>query len=198
MRIYNSERSFIAAVESNTPGFEGFWDCGELKLQAPSDNPNGPEVPHRRAANWLTISTFKNRQPHRFWFRCFEDRAKGTFSYDIQSWSRKTGQDMNTRQRHFYLNANGYVGLSDEPTPQEFQWQLATLESGESRDIGDDLKIGTLQSVDISSWRGALLTAFKRQDVGNDWYCYVAEAGGPVMSLTLDIQTIGEEYLDDN
>nr|WP_319527391.1 hypothetical protein [Pseudomonas laurentiana] len=196
MLTFKYDKSFVAFVECTTPGFEGYLDCGELKMKPLADDPHGREAPHRRAADWLTVTSYKGREAHRFWFRCFEDSSTGKRYFDIQSWSRRTGRDLKTKQRHCDLSSNGYVGLHEAETPHECLWQVSVFDQDTYCDVGDDLALGKIESVVISSYKDTLLCAYGREQVGNEWYCYAADSNGPALILTLDIQDLGEELLE--
>lgn len=189
MLTYNSERSFVAFVASNTPGFEGYLDCGELAMK--------DGEPMRRAADWLRVTSFKGKEPHRFWFRCFED-GEGNRYFDIQSWSRKTGRDRNPSMRHTGLSHNGYVGLYDTPNAHETLWQVMVFDGEQSVHLPEPLALGKIESVEIITYMGAPMCACKREEVGHLWHAYVADSGGPLLTLTLDVIDLGEELLDDH
>ncbi|MFK0086747.1 hypothetical protein ACIQUS_05560 [Pseudomonas sp. NPDC090755] len=190
MLVFNKEQSFIAFVQCHTPGFEGYLDCGEVALKEGK--------PMRRAADWLTVTSFAQREPHRFWFRCFEDQASSARFFDIQSWSRRTGRDMHPAYRHAWLSANGYVKMDDEENDLQRLWRVTTFDGENSTDIGRDLKIGTVDSIEILTPDSIALCARGREQAGDYWHCYAATAGGPLLQLSLDIVDLGEELLDDH
>ena len=196
MLKYNSEQSFIATVQSQVTDHEGFWDCGELVMMPSTDNPGGPDVLHRKSVDWLTLSDYDGREPHRFWFRCFEDTRQGIRGYDIQSWSRREGVDFNNSGRRLQLSHNGYVGLYEASSPLETLWYPAVVEDGELKDI--EARLGPIESVEIATHRGTVLTGYSRHQIGDHWYCYVAEGGHPVLQFTLDILVVGEPLRDDH
>jgi len=184
------DQSFVAFVESRTEGFEGYLDCGELPLH---QEPDGQQRVRRCSAEWMTVTSFRERNPHRFWFRCHEHEGTGERRFDIRSWSRITGRDLFKDYCHFDLSHNGYVGLYATPTPPERLWQVVWPDETQVWRAGDDVRLGPTGPLSVLTHQGDALCAYRRTEVGTHWYGYVASSGGPRLSLSLDIQDLGEE-----
>lgn len=191
MLKHDYDHSFVAHVLCTTPEYEGYLDFARLAMK-------GGEAA-RTADDSLVVTSFVGREPHRFWFRCLVDEDRGRSYYDIQSWSRRTGRDFNSKKRHLDRNNGGYPCLYDEPTAQDRLWKLMTLDEGGFTSTAPELEAG--QSIAARIWTRTSnqeLCAVKREEVGDHWFAYAATSGGAVLDLTLQITDIGEELLDDH
>lgn len=183
------DRSFVAHVACITPMLEGYLNFAKL---AEKDG---------RAAftadDYMIITPVAGREPHRLWFRCMEDEH-GMRYYDIQSWSRRTGRDFNTKVRNLELTNNGYAKLYKEPTATDRLWSVMTLQDDEFVSVGDDLAPG--QHIEAQIWTptNLALCGYGRTEVADQWMAYTVSHGGPVLDLRLEITDIGEELLDDH
>ncbi|NER59848.1 hypothetical protein G3435_07375 [Pseudomonas sp. MAFF212428] len=189
MLTFNYDRSFVAFAKCTTPGYEGYLDCAELAMKS--------GAPMRRAADWVTVTSFLGEEPHRFWFRCFEDGEGGQY-YDIQSWSRKTGRDRNPSMHHTAMTNSGYMALYDAANALDQLWQVKIFDGEAVHPLPDPLALGEIASVEIITPQNASVCLYKREEVGHLWHCFVANSGGPVLTLTLEIVDLGEELLDDH
>ena len=191
MLIHDYDRSFVAYVACTTPGHEGYLDCAKLAVK------KGAAA--RVDDDWLIVTSFRRQEPHRFWFRCFVDQDTQRSYYDIQSWSRRTGRDFNSKKRNLDRNINGYACLYDESVAHDRLWKVMTPDNGNYTRMAQPLEAG--QSIAAQIWTrtsNQQLCAFDRQEVANHWFAYTATSGGPVLDLCLEITDIGEELLDDH
>lgn len=185
-------RSFVAHVACTTPGLEGHLDCARLGER------EGRAV--RIADDWLIVHSLGADEPHRFWFRCLVDDARGRRYYDIQSWSRRTGRDFNSKKRHLDRNRNGYGSLYDTPVSDERLWKLMSLnDEGQFVSLDQPLQAGDSLPVRIRTRTSNIeLSAADPEEVVDQWFVYVHAAHGQVLDLELRISDIGEELLHDH
>ncbi|MFJ1337799.1 hypothetical protein ACIKP7_06615 [Pseudomonas caricapapayae] len=191
MLKHDYNRSFVAHVSCTTPEHEGYLGFARLAMR------EGQAA--RIADDALVVTSIVGREPHRFWFRCLVDEARERTYYDIQSWSRRTGRDFNSRKRHLDCSNNGYASLCDVPTAEARLWKVMTLKEGSYTSTALEPQAG--QSIPAQIWTRTTnqkLCAYDRQVVGNHWFAYAATSGGPVLDLCLQITDIGEELLDDH
>ncbi|MBH3427275.1 hypothetical protein [Pseudomonas alkylphenolica] len=191
MLKHDYDRSFVAYVACTTPGHEGYLDFAKLAVR----NTEAARI----ADDWLIVTSFLGREPHRFWFRCLVDEATGRSYYDVQSWSRRTGRDFKSKKRHMDRNHNGYACLYEASTAEDRLWKVMTLSEGSYARMSQFPEVG--QSIAAQIWARTsndALCVCEREDVGDEWFAYVATSGGPTLNLRLEITDIGEELLDDH
>ncbi|MBK5008588.1 hypothetical protein IAE33_000448 [Pseudomonas sp. S60] len=192
MLVHDYDRSFVAHVACSTPGLEGFLDCAKLVVR-------GGEAA-RVADDWLVVSSLVGREPHRFWFRCMVDEARGRRYYDIQSWSRRTGRDFNSKKRYLDRNGNDYGCLYDEKVADERLWKVMALnEQGALAGMDRSLQPGDHVAARIWTRTTNLeLCATEREHVADHWFACARAGEGEPLDLQIRITDIGEELLDDH
>ena len=191
MLVHDYDRSFVAHVACTTPGFEGYLDCAKL-----AENEG---LAARVADDWLVVTSLVAREPHRFWFRCMVDQARGRRYYDIQSWSRRTGRDFNSKKRHLDRNGTGYGCLYDEEVADDRLWKVMTL--GEPGYVSMDQSLQAGDSVAARIWTRTTniqLCATGREEVLDHWFAHACAGKGEPLDLEIRITDIGEELLDDH
>lgn len=186
---HNYDRSFIAYVACTTPGYEGYLDFAKLADK-------GGEA-GRVADDWMIVSSFKHREPHRIWFRCLFDETIGRPYYDIQSWSRRSGRDFQSSNRHLACSHNGYAGLYAQRPDDESLWKVMTLQDGKYSSMTSIAEVGQHIDMRIRTRSNLTLQAVNRQEVCDHWFAYVATGGGQALDLRLEILDVGEELMDD-
>lgn len=88
------ERSFIATLNSTTPGYEGILDSVECKT-----------VPASRCNSWLTVSSeFSVAKQQRFWFGYYDGTNPGYRIMTVES------EDGASHKDNWDLSSNSYVG----------------------------------------------------------------------------------------
>lgn len=191
MLSHNYDRSFIACIKCITPGFEGYLDCAKLVTR------NGS--PARVADDWMILSSFESERPHMFWFRCMFDASIGRPYYDIQSWSRRTGRDFQSKNRHLDINGNGYAGLYPQAPGKERLWKFMTVqEDGNWASMTSIVEAGQQVEGRIRTRSNLELQAAGRDRVGDRWFAHACTGGGVALDLRLDVLHIGEELMDDH
>ncbi|PSS58037.1 hypothetical protein [Pseudomonas sp. BBP2017] len=190
MLKHNYDRSFIAHVACTTPGYEGYLDCAKLAIK------NGEAA--RVADDWMIVTSILGPEPHYFWFRCLFDESIGRPYYDIQSWSRRTGRDFNSKKRHLDCSYNGSPGLYAESPEDQRLWKVMTRQDGRFASMTSIVAVG--QKIEARIWTrsNCELQAADRQRVGDHWFACAATSGGQALDLCLEITHIGEELLDDH
>ncbi|QXI48740.1 MULTISPECIES: hypothetical protein [Pseudomonas] len=192
MLVHNYDRSFVAHVACTTPEFEGYLDCAKLSER------EGQAA--RIADDFLVVSSLLGREPHRFWFRCMVDETRGRRYYDIQSWSRRTGRDFNSRKRYLDRDGNGYACLYDTKVSDDRLWKVMTRnDQGQFVSMDQDLHAGDKLAVRIwTRTTNIQLCAMGRMDVLDHWFAYGCAGTGEPLDLEVQITDIGEELLDDH
>ncbi|TDF79475.1 hypothetical protein [Pseudomonas sp. H9] len=186
---HSYDRSFIAYIACTTPGYEGYLDCATLVLK---DGQVG-----RLADDWMIVTSEVVREPHRFWFRCLFDESRGRPYYDIQSWSRRTGRDFNSKKRHLDRSYNGYPGLYEVAPEDDNLWKVITLQDGKFASMTSIVEVGQKVEARITTRDNDVLQAGGCRVVGDGWFASVCTSGGQELDLSLEILDIGEELLDD-
>lgn len=190
MLNHSYDRSFVAYVECTTPGLEGYLDCAKLAER------DGTAA--RASDDWMILTSLTLREPHLFWFRCMFDDTIGRPYYDIQSWSRRTGRDFQSHNRHLDCNRNGYAGLYEQAPEDSGLWKFMTVQpDGGWASMTSIVEAGQQVEGRIRTRSNLELQAVSRETVADHWFAYVATSGGEVMDVRLHILHIGEELLDD-
>ena len=192
MLRHDYDRSFVAYVSCSAPGLEGYLDCARLAERE--------ERAVRIADDSLIVHALDADEPHLFWFRCMVDDARERHYYDIQSWSRRTGRDFQSKKRHLDRDCLGYAGLYDTPASDERLWKLMSLdEEGRFVSLDRPIQAGDTLPVRIRTRTSNIeLCASPREEVVDQWFAYVQAAAGRVLDLELKVTDVGEELLDDH
>jgi len=191
MLVHDYDRSFVAHVACTTPGFEGYLDCAKL---AEKDG-----LVARVADDWLVVTSLVAPEPHRFWFRCMVDQARGRRYYDIQSWSRRTGRDFNSKKRYLDRSGKGYGCLYDEKVADDRLWKV--MVPGEQGHVSMDQSLQAGDCVAVRIWTRTTnieLCATGREDLLDHWFAHACAGQGEPLDLEIRITDIGEELLDDH
>ena len=102
------ERSFIATLNSTTPGYEGILDSVESKT-----------VPASRCNSWLTVSSeFSVAAQQRFWFGYYDGTNPG---YRIMTVESEEGASHNDT---WDMSSNSYVGYYTK-VPKPLLWRIS-------------------------------------------------------------------------
>lgn len=192
MLRHDYDRSFVAHIACTTAGLEGYLDCAKVVEKEGQ--------PARVADDWLIVTSLQTQEPHRFWFRCMVDDERGRRYYDIQSWSRRTGRDFNSKRRHLDRNGNGYGCLYDAAVDDARLWKVMTL-NDEGRHVSMDQALQAGLELPVRIWTRTSnleLGATAREEVLEHWFSYVGAGAGEPLDLQLSITDIGEELLDDH
>ncbi|WPP00770.1 hypothetical protein SFA35_05185 [Pseudomonas sp. HR96] len=189
MPYLNYEKSFIASVQCVTPDYCGFWDCAELV--------EGDAGVERKLGDWLTVHNCPQAENHLFRFDCYYD-ANGYCGYVIQSHSKSQGRAWSSTGIRFGFSTNGYVALYPVKGGPNAFWKPKVLRDGAETDLIDSLSEGVIDNVRVRSPDTWTLKALKRVEIGDYWHVYVNDAEGPTMNLSLHIQSLGFEDLDDH
>ncbi|RZI90786.1 MAG: hypothetical protein EOP15_03390 [Pseudomonas sp.] len=191
MLNHSYDRSFIATIQCVTPGREGYFDCAKLAER------EGQAA--RAADDWMIVTSLTLREPHLFWFRCLFDESRGRPYYDIQSWSRRTGRDFQSSNRHLDFNHNGYPGLYPQVPEDARLWKFITRqEDGNQASMTSIVEAG--QQLDGQIWTRSnlALRAMEPEHVADHWFAYVNTSKGEVLDVRLEVLHIGEELMDDH
>jgi len=177
------EKSFIATVDCTTPGFEGYWDCAEIRSGK------------RKNVDCLTVNNYTEGERHRFRFDCFHDSDTGVLGYDIRTDSFAGGANgwFAADGIRLQVGGDGYVGLEgDGRTAPESLWALVFNEDG-STGIDERVELGSHCSLSLLSGQNLLARPTDRKESGEHWFGYVStESSGDPLTIDLNIISIGE------
>jgi hypothetical protein len=183
----DSSRSFIATVTTEVEGQRGWWNCRDIAQEDTRFK--------YTAVPWLTVLDTPLAHPARYRFDYYRDPVTGKWGYDILAWDYLHGRSFASLGVRFGMSHNNYVGLYPPSREVDTLWKLFDAQGrGEDRIV----ETGTQEGLTLRSPNRRKLCACNRTKVGDHWFSYVADEGGPLMVLTLEVVLVGEELLDDN